>query len=412
MNAETSRQTLLGMRIVLGVTGSIAAYKAVSLLRAFLREGATVDVVMTGSSTKFVTPLTFEVLSGRPVATDLFEARQEMRHLSLPGQADVIVVAPATANFMAKAALGMADDLLSTMLLTERCPLICAPAMDGGMWTHPAVQGHAATLRARGAVIIDPEIGPLASGRLGQGRLAEEQRIVDAVRAVWTPHRDWQGQRVLLSAGPTQEPIDPVRYISNRSSGKMGYAIAEAAHKRGAQVVLVSGPTALAAPPGVEVIRVDTAEDMTKQLTTRFGWATVVVMAAAVADFRPARAASAKLKKMGKRSATLDLEQTTDILLTLSARRTSQLLVGFAAETHDLLAQASAKLAAKGLDLIVANDVSRPETGFGSDVNAVTLIDRNGGVTDIPLKSKRELADDILDAAKRLLSPSASRARR
>lgn len=400
------------MRIVLGVTGSIAAYKAVNLLRAFLREGATVDVVMTGSSSKFVTPLTFEVLSGRPVATDLFEARQEMRHLSLPGQADVIVVAPATANFMAKAALGMADDLLSTMLLTARCPLICAPAMDGGMWTHPAVQGHAATLRARGALIIDPEIGPLASGRLGQGRLAEEQRIVDAVRAVWTPHRDWQGQRVLLSAGPTQEPIDPVRYISNRSSGKMGYAIAEAAHKRGAQVVLVSGPTALAAPPGVEVIRVDTAEDMTKQLTTRFGWATVVVMAAAVADFRPARAASAKLKKMGKRSATLHLEQTTDILLTLSARRTSQLLVGFAAETHDLLAQASAKLAAKGLDLIVANDVSRPETGFGSDVNAVTLIDRNGGVTDIPLKSKRELADDILDAAKRLLSPSASRTRR
>jgi phosphopantothenoylcysteine decarboxylase / phosphopantothenate---cysteine ligase len=412
MNAETSRKTLLGMRIVLGVTGSIAAYKAVNLLRAFLREGATVDVVMTGSSSKFVTPLTFEVLSGRPVATDLFEARQEMRHLSLPGQADVIVVAPATANFMAKAALGMADDLLSTMLLTARCPLICAPAMDGGMWTHPAVQGHAATLRARGALIIDPEIGPLASGRLGQGRLAEEQRIVDAVRAVWTPHRDWQGQRVLLSAGPTQEPIDPVRYISNRSSGKMGYAIAEAAHKRGAQVVLVSGPTALAAPPGVEVIRVDTAEDMTKQLTTRFGWATVVVMAAAVADFRPARAASAKLKKMGKRSATLHLEQTTDILLTLSARRTSQLLVGFAAETHDLLAQASAKLAAKGLDLIVANDVSRPETGFGSDVNAVTLIDRNGGVTDIPLKSKRELADDILDAAKRLLSPSASRTRR
>jgi phosphopantothenoylcysteine decarboxylase / phosphopantothenate---cysteine ligase len=412
MNAETSRQTLLGMRIVLGVTGSIAAYKAVNLLRAFLREGATVDVVMTGSSMKFVTPLTFEVLSGRPVATDLFEARQEMKHLSLPGQADVIVVAPATANFMAKAALGMADDLLSTMLLTARCPLICAPAMDGGMWTHPAVLGHAATLRARGAVVIDPEIGPLASGRLGQGRLAEEQRIVDAVRAVWTPHRDWQGQRVLLSAGPTQEPIDPVRYLSNRSSGKMGYAIAEAAHKRGAQVVLVSGPTALAAPPGVEVVRVDTAEDMTKQLTTRFEWATVVVMAAAVADFRPARAASAKLKKLGKRSARLDLEPTTDILLTLSARRTSQLLVGFAAETHDLHAQASAKLAAKGLDLIVANDVSRPETGFGSDVNAVTLIDRNGGVTDIPLKSKRELADDILDAAKRLLSPSASRTRR
>ncbi len=412
MSADTSRQTLVGIRIVLGVTGSIAAYKAVSLLRAFLREGAIVDVAMTKSSLKFVTPLTFEVLSGRPVATDLFETHQEMKHLSLPEEADVIVVAPATANFVAKAALGMADDLLSTMLLAARCPLICAPAMDRGMWTHPTVLGHVATLRARGAVIIDPEEGPLASGRLGQGRLAEEQRIVDTVRAVLTPHCDWQGQRVLLSAGPTQEPIDPVRYISNRSSGKMGYAIAEAAHKRGAQVVLVSGPTALAAPRGVEVIRVETAEDMTKQLNMRFGWATVVVMAAAVADFRPKRVASAKLKKQGTRSATLELEQTTDILRTLSARRTSQLLVGFAAETHDLVGHASAKLASKGLDLIVANDVSRPEAGFGSDFNAVTLIDRHGAVTHIPLKSKRELADDILDAARGLLSQSPSRTTR
>ena len=241
MEDHVRNSSLTGARIVLGVTGSIAAYKAVTLLRALVREGAVIDVAMTRSATKFVTPLTFEVLSGRPVTADLFQAHQEMKHLSLPEHADVIVVAPATANFLAKAALGLGDDLLSTMLLTGRCPLICAPAMDGGMWSHPTVVAHVEALRARGALIVDPEEGPLASGRIGQGRMAGEDRILDAVRAVLTPKRDWQGQRILLSAGPTQEPIDPVRYLSNRSSGKMGYAIAEAARKRGAEVILVTG---------------------------------------------------------------------------------------------------------------------------------------------------------------------------
>lgn len=403
MNVEQSRLTLGGTRLLLGVTGSIAAYKAVSLLRALVREGATVDVAMTRAATKFVTPLTFEVLSGRPVVTGLFEAHQEMKHLSLPEQADAIVVAPATANFLAKAALGMADDLLSTMLLTAQCPLICAPAMDGGMWRHPTVIGHVETLKARGVVIVDPEEGPLASGRLGQGRLADEARIVAAVRSALMPQRDWEGQRVLLSAGPTQEPIDPVRYISNRSSGKMGYAIAEAAYKRGAQVVLVSGPTSLPPPRGVEVVPVETAEEMAKQMSTRLSWSTVVFMAAAVADFRPKRAAERKLKKGGSPTASLELETTTDILAALSARRTTQVLVGFAAETHELLTHAKAKLASKGLDLIVANDITRPGAGFGSDQNAATLIERDGRITDLPLKTKREMADDILNATQRWL---------
>lgn len=408
MDADTIGPTLVGTRIVLGVTGSIAAYKAVSLLRTLIREGATVDVAMTQSATKFVAPLTFEVLSGRPVTTDLFEAHQEMKHLSLPEPAQAIVVAPATANFLAKAALGIGDDLLTTVLLTAQCPLICAPAMDGGMWTHPTVTEHVRTLRARGAVVIDPEEGPLASGRIGQGRMAEEDRILDAVRSALAPKRDWQGHRVLVSAGPTQEPIDPVRYISNRSSGKMGYAIAEAAQARGAQVVLVTGPTSLPVPNGVEVVPVETAEDMTKALRTRLSWSTVVIMAAAVADFRPKHPASRKLKKHDTAEATIDLQRTTDILAALSAQRTTQVLVGFAAETHDLQANAAEKLKTKGLDLIVANDVTKPGAGFGSEQNAAILIDRRGQVTELPLKPKRELADDILDAAHQLLRVSAS----
>jgi phosphopantothenoylcysteine decarboxylase/phosphopantothenate--cysteine ligase len=403
MSDDLRRPLLEGARLVLGVTGSIAAYKAVALLRSLAREGATVDVAMTRGATKFITPLTFEVLSGRPVLTGLFQAHQEMKHLSMPEEADAIIVAPATANFLAKAALGIADDLLSTMLLTARCPLIVAPAMDGGMWTHPTVTGHVQTLRERGVVVIDPDEGPLASGRSGQGRLAEESRIVSAVGAALRPERDWEGQRLLVSAGPTQEPIDPVRYISNRSSGKMGYAIAEAACRRGAHVILVSGPTSLARPRGVEVVPVETAEEMAKQMTTRLSWSTVVVMAAAVADFRPKHAADLKLKKRGKPPSTLDLEETTDILTILSARRTTQVLVGFAAETHDLVAHAKAKLASKGLDIIVANDVTRPGAGFGSEQNAAIVIEQDGRMTDLPLKPKRELADDILNAAQRWL---------
>ena len=263
---------------------------------------------------------------------------------------------------------------------------------------------HVQALRTRGVVVIDPEEGPLASGRLGQGRFAEEERIVSVVRTALRPKRDYEGQRLLLSAGPTQEAIDPVRYISNRSSGKMGYAIAEAAHQRGAQVVLVSGPTSLPPPAGVEMVAVETAEEMAKQMTTRLSWSTVVVMAAAVADFRPKKAATRKLKKHDRPTDTLHLEPTVDILAGLSSRRTTQVLVGFAAETHDLLAHAKSKLASKGLDVIVANDVTRQGAGFGSDRNAVTVLERDGRTTEFPLKGKRELADDILNVTRRWLA--------
>ncbi|MEX5219636.1 MAG: bifunctional phosphopantothenoylcysteine decarboxylase/phosphopantothenate--cysteine ligase CoaBC [Nitrospira sp.] len=391
-----------GKRLVLGVTGSIAAYKAVSLLRLLVREGAAVSVVMTASAKQFVTPLTFEVLSGRPVSHDLFETHQEMRHLTLPAEADAVVIAPATAHMVAKAALGLADDLLSTMLLTSRCPLVMAPAMDGDMWGHETVVAHAEALRRRGTVLVEPEEGPLASGRVGAGRMADEQKILSAVQSAVLRKQDLIGRRILVSAGPTQEPIDPVRFISNRSSGKMGYAVASAASERGAQVVLVSGPSDLLPPARVEIVPVITAEDMAKALFARLSWADTVVMAAAVADFRAAKPAARKLKKKERVWTSLDLEPTSDILQELSARRTGQLLVGFAAETDDLLAHAREKLHAKGVDLMVANDVTIEGSGFGSHANQAALIDRTGRTVEWPLMPKRELADRILDAVELL----------
>lgn len=388
----------LGKRILLGVSGSIAAFKAVGLLRALVQEGAAVSVVMTKSATRFVLPLTFEVLSRQPVATDLFASRHEMLHLSLPEQADVIVIAPATANVLAKCALGLADDLLSTIVLAATCPLIVAPAMDGGMWDHPAIRAHANVLRERGVTVLEPEEGPLASGREGKGRLVDERVILSAIEAQLSPRRDWAGHRVLVSAGPTQEAIDPVRFISNRSSGKMGYTVARAARERGAEVVLVSGPTALDIPPGVEYVPVSTAAEMSKALTSRFSWATVVIMAAAVADFRPERPSARKIKKGGTAWRTLELEPTDDILEILSRQRTKQILVGFAAETENVLAHAREKLARKGLDLIVGNDVTAEGSGFGSDTNAAVLVDRDDRTTELGVMSKRQLADRILDA--------------
>ena len=387
---------LRGKRFVLGVTGSIAAFKAVGLLRTLKSHGASVSVVMTNSATKFVTPLTFEVLSGEPVTTDLFQAHEEMKHLTVPDGAHAVIVAPATANVLAKAAVGLADDVLSTMLLTTRCPLIVAPAMDGGMWEHPTVVEHVRTLRSRGVVVLDPEVGPLASGQIAQGRLAAESRIIDAVQNALALQADWLGQRVLVSAGPTQEAIDPVRFISNRSSGKMGYAIAEAARDRGAKVVLVTGPTALTPPSGVEVVPVVSAHEMADALSRHFDWATVVIMAAAVADFRPKDRADHKLKKSGRTAFSLELETAPDILSMLSARRTTQILVGFAAETERLIAHATAKLTAKGLDMIVGNDVTKEGAGFGSDDNAAVILTRSGGQKEFAVMPKRRLADAIL----------------
>lgn len=393
---------LWGKRLVLGVTGSIAAYKAVGLLRSLARDGATVSVVMTQAATKFVTPLTFEVLSGRRVATDLFESHEEMAHLAVPEQAHAIIVAPVTANFLAKAALGLADDLLSTMLLNTRCPVIVAPAMDGDMWTHPTVVQHVQALRARGVVVLDPEVGPLASGQVAQGRLPAESRILAAVHAALNPRRDWQGQRVLISAGPTQEPIDPVRFISNRSSGKMGYAMAEAARDRGAEVILVTGPSSLTPPPGITTISVNTTREMSDALARHFPVSTVLIMAAAAADFRPKMPAAQKIKKQGKCELVLELEATPDILSMLSARRISQIVIGFAAETENLLSHAKDKLREKGLDLIIANDVAQAGCGFGSDDNAVVILSASGEQKVLGLMPKRRLADEILTAVHEL----------
>lgn len=406
-----SRPRLNGRRVVLAVCGSIAAYKALSLLRLLKAEGADVRVVLTSSAAKFVTPLTFEVLSQGPVATDLFAVGQEMRHLAWAEEAQAIVIAPCTAHTLAKIALGLADDLLGSLLLAARCPLILAPAMDGGMWDHPTVQSHVTTLRARGAVVLDPEIGPLASGRTGRGRLPEEQVILKALIKALSPLQDFAGERVLVSAGPTHEPIDPVRYLSNRSSGKMGYAIAEAAAARGAEVVLVTGPTALTIPTAVQAVPVKTAEEMHKALTGHLAWATIVIMAAAVADFRPVRPSGQKIKKDTQPMTALELEPTPDILADLSRRRTTQFLAGFAAETQELVAHARTKLNTKGLDLIVGNNVLAEGSGFGSGTNQIILLDRTGRLMELPLMTKRAAADALLDRVRELRTGNGNRPR-
>ena len=308
-----SYNSLNGKRIILGVTGSIAAYKAVSLLRTLVQAGADVSVVMTQSATRFVAPLTFEVLSKHPVAMDLFSGKQEMRHISWPESADVIVLAPCTANRIAKYALGLADDFLSTMLMTTRCPVVIAPAMDGEMWDQPALKKHVTALRERGVTILEPEVGPLASGKWSQGRLPSEDAIVAAIQGKFQESHDWVGHHFLISAGPTREPIDAVRFMSNGSSGKMGYALADAAVARGAQVTLVSGPTELTPPSRVEFLSVTTAEEMYQALASKFERATVLIMAAAVGDFRPRQVTPEKFKKHDWNGEPLELERTTDI---------------------------------------------------------------------------------------------------
>ncbi len=386
-----------GRELVLGVTGSIAAYKAVYLLRELTRQGARVSVCLSAHAREFVGALTFRTLSGHPVLEDLFDPRSEdaVEHVALAERAAAIVVAPATANLLAKAAQGLADDFLTTLLLAGRCPVLMAPAMDGGMWEHPAVVANVATLRRRGVVVLEPDRGALASGLSAQGRLPEVEAIVEALRAVLGP-RDLAGERVLVTAGPTREPIDPVRYISNRSSGRMGYALAAAAGRRGAAVTLVSGPTALTPPPAATFVPVETAEEMREAVLQHAEAATIVVKAAAVADYRAQRPAAAKIK--GKRDLTLDLTPNPDILAEVAARRTGAFVVGFAAETHEVAAHARAKLEAKGVDLLVANDVSRRDIGFDADDNEVLLVDRWGGARGLPRMPKVAVADAILDA--------------
>ncbi len=386
-----------GREIILGVTGSIAAYKAVYLLRELTRAGARVTVCLSEHAREFVGPLTFRTLSGRPVLTNLFDPQSDaaVEHVALAEQAAAVVVAPATANLLGKAAHGIADDFLTTMLLAARCPVVMAPAMDGGMWTHPAVAANVAALRARGVVVLEPDAGALASGLSARGRLPEVEVIVEAVLSALTPARDLAGDRVVVTAGPTREPIDPVRYISNRSSGRMGYALAAAAARRGAQVTLVSGPTALVPPAGAAFVPVQTAEEMREAVLHHAERASIVIKAAAVADYRVQRPADQKIK--GKRDLTLELTPNPDILAEVAARARGGFIVGFAAETNDVVANARAKLTAKGIDLLVANDVSRRDIGFDAEDNEVLLIDRWGGSRALARMPKPAVADAILD---------------
>ena len=388
---------LKNKKIILGVTGGIAAYKAAELVRELVRSGAEVFVVMTRSAQAFITPLTFQTLSGNKVATELFSLieESEIGHISLADRADLLVIAPATANAIGKIAGGIADDLLTTIVMAAKAPVLLAPAMNVHMWENPFCQENIRKLRGRGYHFIDPEAGELACGYEGKGRLAEIPAIVEEIRSILSP-KDLSGDILLVTAGPTEEPIDPVRFLSNRSSGKMGFALARAACLRGAQVILVSGPSALPALPRVKSIPVRTAAEMREAVLENLAQASVLVMAAAVSDYRPRGTSPEKIKKSDA-ELTLPLELNPDILCEAGQRKGKRLLIGFAAETENLLANARKKLAEKNLDLIVANDVSRPGAGFAVDTNIVKVIDRSGKVEELPLMSKEDLADRVLD---------------
>jgi phosphopantothenoylcysteine decarboxylase / phosphopantothenate---cysteine ligase len=392
---------LAGRRIVLGVSGGIAAYKAVEICRRLVDAGAHVMPVLTTGATRFVGPLTFSALASEPARTSLFEGPEPIPHTRLGQNCDLVVVAPATARVIGHYAAGISNDLLTATLLATRAPVLVAPAMHTEMWEHPAVQDNLALLRRRGVHIVDPESGRLAGGDIGAGRLADPARIVEAAVAILSSPTsssggDLAGRRVLVTAGGTREAIDPVRFIGNRSSGKMGYAIAEAAAQRGADVVLVTTVNR-EAPPGVsDIVRVESAAEMADAVLGRFGDVDVVVMAAAVADFRPKATAAEKIKKAAG-PPEIVLEPTTDILAELGRKKTAQYLVGFAAETERLVEQAAAKMAAKRVDLMVANDVTAPGSGFEVDTNRAVLIAPDGSVQELPQMPKIELADAIWD---------------
>jgi phosphopantothenoylcysteine decarboxylase/phosphopantothenate--cysteine ligase len=388
---------LSGKKILLGITGSIAAYKSIQILRDLTLAGADVKVVLTPSAVRFVPPLTLHVFSGHPVSSDPFEPRDEVLHLALAEEADLILVAPATANFIAKTAVGLADDLLTTVLLGSRSPILLAPAMDGGMWEHPAVQRNVSTLVQRGVRFIGPVSGPLASGKSGPGRMSEPSAVVDAVLSFFSPPSgDLKGEVIVVTAGPTHEPIDPVRYLTNRSSGKMGFAIAERAQSRGGKIILISGPTRLGPPVGVELYPVRTAQEMEEAVLKRTADATVLIMAAAVGDFRLKAPANQKIKK-GKSGLVLDLAATEDILKKVRQSKKDLFIVGFAAETDRLLENARKKLFEKGLDLVVANEVGREGIGFEGDENEVTILGKRGVVLKVDRSPKSVVADRILD---------------
>jgi phosphopantothenoylcysteine decarboxylase/phosphopantothenate--cysteine ligase len=397
------------MRVTVCVTGGIAAYKAAELVRALERQALEVHVVMTEAACKFVQPLTFAALTGHKVITGLWEETGNtydaaIEHISEAQWADAVVVAPATANILAKFAHGIADDFISTLYLATQAPVLVAPAMNTNMWEHPATQANLDILRQRGVRIIEPGTGELACGTVGVGRMAEPEAIAEAVLNALGRHHDLAGEVVLVTAGGTREALDPVRYLGNRSSGKMGYALAEAAESRGAKVILISGPSALHAPVHCELMRITTAEEMRQAVLERMAEATLVIKAAAVADYRAVTVSGQKLKRCGP--LTLELEPTEDILAeVVRRRRPGQLIVGFAAETENRMENGRAKLLAKGADAIVVNDVSGQDIGFDADNNAATFLTLSTAI-ELPKMSKRSLADRILDEILALRRPS------
>ena len=384
-------------RIVLGVSGGIACYKAVELVRLLVKDGLSVQVIMTRGAMEFVTPLTFQTLSSNPVATDTFSLTQESQigHINLADAAELFVIAPATANIIGKIANGIADDLLTTVVMATQAPLLLAPAMNIHMYANPIVQENLRKLSRVGYHLLEPAEGFLACGYEGKGRLPEPEKIAEEIHRL-LGKKDLTGERLLITAGPNREPIDPVRYLSNRSSGKMGYALARAALRRGAEVALVSGPTALEPPAGARTHAVTTAAEMREAVLQEFSRATAVIMAAAVSDYRPVLSADKKIKR-GKGPMELRLEPNPDILKELGAAKDGKFLIGFAAETEELNANAAQKLRAKNLDMIVANDVALEGSGFDGDTNIATILDHTGAVESLPLMSKDALAERILD---------------
>jgi phosphopantothenoylcysteine decarboxylase / phosphopantothenate---cysteine ligase len=389
------------MKILLGVGGGIAAYKAAELARLLMQQEHEVQVIMTRAAEKFVRPLTFAALTGRKALTDLFAIESAIEHISVAQDHELLAIAPATADLMARLAHGLADDFLTTLYLAFTGPVVIAPAMNVNMWQHAATQANLETLRRRGHRIVEPDSGYLACGMTGPGRLAEPLEIAEAIAAETRKRRDLEDETILITAGPTQEPIDPVRFLSNRSSGKMGYALAEAAAARGARVVLISGPVNLAPPRGVETIPVRTAVEMRDKVFERLGLATIVVKAAAVADFHVANAPGQKIKKTAARI-SLELDPTPDILAELGRKKGDRLLIGFAAETQNLLHEARRKLESKNCDMVVGNLVGGPDSGFESDYNEVTLMLSSGENIPLPRAGKREVADRIFDEALKL----------
>lgn len=407
-------------RVLLGVTGGIAAYKACILASHLTQAGAQIDVVLTEAATRFVAPLTFEALTGRSAYTDMWRTSgpapsgaeggglpTHISHVGLAHAADLLVIAPATANTLAKLATGLADNLLTTLALAASCPVLAVPAMDVGMWTHPATQANVAALQARGVIFAGPVRGRMASGLEGESRMMEPDEILGHVRRVLGREGPLAGRGVVVTAGPTREPLDPVRFLSNPSSGRQGFALAQAALDRGAAATLITGPTHLPTPVGAQRVDVTTAQEMCDAVISTVGLADVLLMAAAVADYRPTAASPQKIKKRGK-DLTLRMVRTPDILSAVAARRAGtgfpRVVVGLAAESEDLVENARAKLTTKNLDLIIANDITARDAGFGAETNRVVILDREGGVEELPLLSKSAVADTILDRLLPLLT--------